>query len=113
MESGARRRGPCPLSTVLSTGHVKLSDKIIPVAIALELRDQVVGSGPAQQVMLSEGSDPKIRPIKTFELNLKKNFAKQVGGTQRVTSLKVPLQSLKDAFLRRVGPLSDRVGHHN
>ena len=39
-------------------------------AIALELRDRVVGSGPAQQAMLSEGSDPANLPKQTFELNL-------------------------------------------
>ena len=39
-------------------------------AIALELRDRVVGSGPAQQAMLSEGSDPANPPKQTFELNL-------------------------------------------
>ena len=31
-------------------------------AIALELRDRVVGSGPAQQAMLSEGSGPANSP---------------------------------------------------
>ena len=30
----------------------------------------VVGSGPAQQAMLSEGSDPANPPKQTFELNL-------------------------------------------
>ena len=38
-------------------------------AITLELRDRVVGSGPAQQAMLSEGSDPANPPKQTFELN--------------------------------------------
>ena len=47
---------------VQSTGHVKRSDK--NSAMALELRDRVVGSGPAQQAMLSEDSDPGIRPSK-------------------------------------------------
>ena len=51
---------------VQSTGHVKRSNKILP----LELRDRVVGSGPAQQAMLSEGSDPANPPKQTFELNL-------------------------------------------
>ena len=36
----------------------------------MELRDQVVGSGPAQQAMLSEGSDPANPPYQPFELNL-------------------------------------------
>ena len=52
---------------VPSTGHVKRSDK--NYAIALELRDRVVGSGPAQQAMLSEGSGPGNPPKQTFELN--------------------------------------------
>ena len=49
-------------------GHVKRSDKNF--AIALELRDRVVGSVPAQQAMLSEGSDPANPPKQTFELNV-------------------------------------------
>ena len=56
------------MSTVQSTGHVKSSEK--KSAIALELRDRVVGSGPAQQALLSEGSDPANPPKQTFELNL-------------------------------------------
>ena len=36
----------------------------VVTAIALELRDRVVGLGPAQQVMLSEGSDPANPPSK-------------------------------------------------
>ena len=39
-------------------------------AIALELRDRVVGSGPAQQAMLSEGSDHANPPYQPFERNL-------------------------------------------
>ena len=35
--------------------------------MALELRDRVVGSGPAQQAMLSEGSDPAIPPYQPLE----------------------------------------------
>ena len=35
----------------------------------------MVGSGPAQQAMLSEGSDPANPPKQTFELNLKKMLA--------------------------------------
>ena len=49
-----------------STGHVKRSDNILPDA--LEMRDRVVGSGPAQQAMLSEGSDPANPPKQTFDL---------------------------------------------
>ena len=48
--------------------HVKRSDK--NSAIALELRDRVVRSGPAQPALLSEGSDPANPPNKTFELTL-------------------------------------------
>ena len=40
----------------------------INYAIALELRDRVVGSGPAQQAMLSEGSDLANPPKQTFKL---------------------------------------------
>ena len=36
--------------------------------MALELRDWVVGSGPAQKAMHSEGSDPANPPNQTFEL---------------------------------------------
>ena len=39
-------------------------------AIALELHDRVVGSGPAQQAMLSEGPDPANPPYQPFEQNL-------------------------------------------
>ena len=53
---------------VQSTGHVKRSDK--NYVIALELHDRVVGSGQAQQAMLSEGSDPANPSKQTFELNL-------------------------------------------
>ena len=35
----------------------------------MEMRDRVVGSGPAQQALLSEGSDPANPPKQTFELN--------------------------------------------
>ena len=35
----------------------------------MELRDRVVGSGPVQQAMLSEGSDPANPRKQTFELN--------------------------------------------
>ena len=39
-----------------------------------------VGSGPAQQALLSEGSDPANPPKQTFELNLfKKNISEQDG----------------------------------
>ena len=34
----------------------------------------MVGSGPAQQAMLSEGSDPVNPPKQTFELNSKKKL---------------------------------------
>ena len=53
---------------VQPTGHVKRSEK--NSAIALALRDRVVGSGSAQQAMLSEGSDPANPPKQTFEQNL-------------------------------------------
>ena len=46
---------------------------------ALELRDRVVGSGSAQQAMLSEGSDPAISPKQTFELNLYKKVCSMKG----------------------------------
>ena len=42
--------------------------------MALELRDRVVGSGPAPQGMLSEGSDPANPPKQTFELNILKKL---------------------------------------
>ena len=43
------------------------------IVIALELRDRVVGSGPAQQAMLREASDPASR-LQPFELNLFKKI---------------------------------------
>ena len=62
-ESVSGRRGPCPVYRARETfGQNSV--------IALELRDRVVGSGPAQQAMLSEGSDPANPPKQTFELNL-------------------------------------------
>ena len=45
---------------VQSTGYVRLSGK--NYVIALQLRDRVMGSGPTQQAMLSEGSDPANPP---------------------------------------------------
>ena len=59
------------MSSLPGTLNVRINS-----AIALELRDRVVGSGPAQQAMFSEGSDPANPPKQTFELNLyKKNLA--------------------------------------
>ena len=46
-------------------------------AIALELCDRVVGSGLAQQTMLSDGSDPANPPYQPFELNLLKKITGQ------------------------------------
>ena len=51
--------------------------------MALELRDWVVGSGPAQQAMLSEGSNPANTPNQIFELNLQKKKHWGLGTSQR------------------------------
>ena len=50
---------------VQSTGHVKLS--VQKSAIALELRDRVMGSGPAQQVLLVRVLIPQLRLIKHLD----------------------------------------------
>ena len=50
-EARERERAEGTVSSL--PGTLNVSD-----AIPLELRDRVVGSGPAQQAMLSEGSDP-------------------------------------------------------
>ena len=42
-------------------------------AIALELRDRVMGSGPAQQTMLSEGSEPVKSALSTIRTKFIKN----------------------------------------
>ena len=52
---------------VQPTGHVKKSEK--NYAISLELHHRVVGSGPAQQAMLSEGSDPATSALSTIRTN--------------------------------------------
>ena len=54
-----------------STGHVKRSDKILPYHWNCVIG--VVGSGPAQQAMLSEGSDPANPP----QANIRTKFIKK------------------------------------
>ena len=63
-ESVSGRRGPCPAYRARQTFGWNS-------AIALELRDRVVGPEPAQQAMLSEGSDPAYPPYQPFEPNKK------------------------------------------
>ena len=56
----SERRGPCPVEgTSFELNSV----------IELELRDRVVGSGSAQQAMLSAGPDPENPPIQAFGQN--------------------------------------------
>ena len=59
----SERRGPCP---------VEGTSFELNSAIELELRDRVVGSGSAQQAMLSAGPDPENPPIQAFGQNLYK-----------------------------------------
>ena len=53
--------GPCPVIEDTSFGQNS--------AIELELRDREVGSGSAQQAMLSAGPDPVKPPIQAFGQN--------------------------------------------
>ena len=55
---------------VQSTGHVKRSDKIKILSQHWNCAIGWMGSGPTQQAMLSEGSDPGNPPMQTFQLNL-------------------------------------------
>ena len=60
------------VSSLPGTLNVRIKYPAIDTGIA---RSRVVGSGPAQQAMLSEGSDPGNPPKQTFEQKLKKKQA--------------------------------------